>query len=278
MLMDIREYSNSKYAKGLDTDDLRSEFLIERIFVPGEITLTYSHVDRMIVGGATPAGKPLELAVTKALGTEYFLERREMGIINIGGPGAISVDGKKYSVGARDGFYISMGSKAVAFESADRSNPAKFYFNSAPAHRPCPTRLVTMDQAKHVALGSEAECNKRVINQFIHPAVLETCQLVMGMTVFSEGSVWNTMPVHTHERRMEVYLYFDMPADRVVFHLMGRPEETRHIVVRNEQAVISPSWSIHSGVGTGSYTFIWGMAGENQTFTDMDNVAMSTLK
>jgi len=276
--MDIREYSNSKYAKGLDTDDLRSEFLIERIFAPGEITITYSHVDRMIVGGATPVGKPLELAVTKALGTEYFLERREMGIINIGGPGAISVDGKKYSVGARDGFYISMGSKAVAFESADRSNPAKFYFNSAPAHRPCPTRLVTMDQAKHVALGSEAECNKRVINQFIHPAVLETCQLVMGMTVFSEGSVWNTMPVHTHERRMEVYLYFDMPADRVVFHLMGRPEETRHIVVRNEQAVISPSWSIHSGVGTGSYTFIWGMAGENQTFTDMDNVAMSTLK
>jgi 4-deoxy-L-threo-5-hexosulose-uronate ketol-isomerase len=276
--MDIREYSNSEYAKGLDTEGLRSEFLIERIFVPGEITLTYSHVDRMIVGGVVPEGKPLELAVTKALGTEYFLERREMGIINIGGPGAVAVDGKKYPVGARDGFYISMGSKAVAFESADGANPAKFYFNSAPAHKPCPTRLVTIDQAKHVALGSEAECNKRVINQFIHPAVLETCQLVMGMTVFSEGSVWNTMPVHTHERRMEVYLYFDMPADRVVFHLMGKPEETRHIVVRNEQAVISPSWSIHSGVGTGSYTFIWGMAGENQTFTDMDNVAMSTLK
>jgi 4-deoxy-L-threo-5-hexosulose-uronate ketol-isomerase len=276
--MDIREYSNSKYAKGLDTEGLRSEFLIERIFVPGEITLTYSHVDRMIVGGVVPEGKPLALAVTKALGTEYFLERREIGIINIGGPGAITVDGKKYPVGARDGFYISMGSKAVAFESVDGANPAKFYFNSAPAHRPCPTRLVTIDQAKHVALGSEAECNKRVINQFIHPAVLETCQLVMGMTVFSEGSVWNTMPVHTHERRMEVYLYFDMPADRVVFHLMGKPEETRHIVVRNEQAVISPSWSIHSGVGTGSYTFIWGMAGENQTFTDMDNVAMSALK
>ena len=276
--MDIREYSNSGYAKGLDTESLRSEFLIERIFVPGEITLTYSHVDRMITGGATPSGKPLELAVTKALGTEYFLERREMGIINIGGPGYITVDGKKYPVGARDGFYISMGSKAVAFESADSTDPAKFYFNSAPAHRACPTRLVTLDQAKHVELGSAAECNKRVINQFIHPAVLETCQLVMGMTVFSEGSVWNTMPVHTHERRMEVYLYFDMPADRVVFHIMGKPAETRHLVVRNEQAVISPSWSIHSGVGTGPYTFIWGMAGENQTFTDMDTVPMSALK
>jgi 4-deoxy-L-threo-5-hexosulose-uronate ketol-isomerase len=276
--MEIREYCNSDYAKGLDTGGLRSEFLIESIFVPGEITLTYSHVDRMIVGGATPVGSPLELAVTKALGTEYFLERREMGIINIGGSGSITVDGKKYSVGARDGFYISMGSKAVAFESDEGANPAKFYFNSAPAHRACPTRLVTLDQAKHVELGSAAECNKRVINQFIHPAVLETCQLVMGMTVFSEGSVWNTMPVHTHERRMEVYLYFDMPADRVVFHLMGKPSETRHLVVRNEQAVISPSWSIHSGVGTGSYTFIWGMAGENQTFTDMDNVPMSALR
>ncbi|MCX7026529.1 MAG: 5-dehydro-4-deoxy-D-glucuronate isomerase [Spirochaetes bacterium] len=275
--MDIREYVNSEYARTLDTESLRSNFLVKRIFVPGEIALTYSHVDRMIVGGATPVGKPLELAVTKALGTDYFLERREMGIINIGGAGSITVDGKRFPVGPRDGFYISMGSKAVAFESADAANPAKFYFNSTPAHRPCPTRLVTLKQANHVAMGSAAECNKRVINQFIHPAVLETCQLVMGMTIFSEGSVWNTMPVHTHERRMEVYLYFDMPSDRVVFHLMGKPSQTRHIVVRNEQAVISPSWSIHSGVGTGSYTFIWGMAGENQTFTDMDAVPMTEL-
>jgi len=276
--MDIRESVNSGYAKSLDTAGLRSNFLVTGIFKPGEITMTYSHVDRMIAGGITPASMALALAATKELGTDYFLERREMGIINIGGPGSITVDGTRHAVGSRDGFYLSMGSKEVSFESESPANPAKFYFNSAPAHRACPTRLVTLAQAKHVELGSAAECNKRVINQFIHPAVLETCQLVMGMTMFSEGSVWNTMPVHTHERRMEVYLYFDMPADRVVFHMMGRPDETRHIVVRNEEAVISPSWSIHAGVGTGSYTFIWGMAGENQTFTDMDNVRMDYLK
>jgi len=276
--MDIRESVNSAFAKGLDTAGLRSNFLVTGIFRPGEITMTYSHVDRMIAGGITPTGKPLVLAATKELGTDYFLERREMGIINIGGPGSITVDGTRYAVGSRDGFYLSMGSKEVSFESDKPADPAKFYFNSAPAHRPCPTRLVTLAQAKHVEMGCAADCNKRVINQFIHPAVLETCQLVMGMTMFSEGSVWNTMPVHTHERRMEVYLYFDMPADRVVFHMMGKPDETRHIVVRNEEAVISPSWSIHSGVGTGSYTFIWGMAGENQTFTDMDNVRMDNLK
>jgi len=275
--MEIREYVNSEYAKCLDTEGLRTNFLVRDVFKPGEITMTYSHVDRMISGGITPVGCALELPVTKELGTSYFLERREMGIINIGGAGSITIDGTKHLVGPRDGFYVSMGSRSVAFASADEANPAKFYFNSAPAHRPCLTRLVTLDQAKHVEMGSAAECNKRVINQYIHPAVLETCQLVMGMTVFSEGSVWNTMPVHTHERRMEVYLYFDMPEDRVVFHFMGKPDETRHIVVRNEEAVISPSWSIHSGVGTGSYTFIWGMAGENQTFTDMDAVPMSGL-
>ncbi|MDX9826369.1 MAG: 5-dehydro-4-deoxy-D-glucuronate isomerase [Spirochaetia bacterium] len=276
--MDIREDVNSEYAKTLDTEGLRRHFLIKQIFVPDEITMTYSHVDRMIAGGATPAKKVLTLAATKELGTNYFLERREMGIINIGGAGSISVDDKKYSVGPRDGFYISMGSKEVSFESADPDKPAKFYFNSAPAHRAYITRLITLDQAKRVEMGSDAESNKRVINQFIHPAVLETCQLVMGMTIFSQGSVWNTMPVHTHERRMEVYLYFDMPEDRVVFHFLGKPNETRHLVVRNEEAVISPSWSIHSGVGTGAYTFIWGMAGENQTFTDMDHVPMSVLQ
>ncbi|HAP55183.1 MAG TPA: 5-dehydro-4-deoxy-D-glucuronate isomerase [Spirochaetaceae bacterium] len=276
--MDIREDVNSEYAKTLDTEGLRRHFLIRSIFIPDRITMTYSHVDRMIAGGATPAGKALRLAATKELGTEYFFQRREMGIINIGGPGSIGVDGRKFAVGSRDGFYISMGSQDVCFESADPANPAKFYFNSAPAHRACETRLVTLDQAKRVEMGSDAESNKRVINQFIHPAVLETCQLVMGMTIFSQGSVWNTMPVHTHQRRMEVYLYFDMPQDRVVFHFLGKPEETRHLVVRNEEAVISPSWSIHSGAGTGPYTFIWGMAGENQTFTDMDHVPMSALK
>ena len=276
--MDTREYMNSEYAKGLDSEGLRAAFLVEKVFEAGEIRMVYSHVDRMILGGIVPAAGPLSLPVSKELGTEYFLERREMGIINIGGAGAIEVDGSRYEVGPRDGFYISKGSKDVRFTSGNEVEPAKFYFNSAPAHRACPSRLVTLDQAKHVALGSDAECNKRVINQYIHPAVLETCQLVMGMTTFSEGSVWNTMPVHTHERRMEVYLYFDMPEDRVVFHLMGKPQETRHIVVRNEQAVISPSWSIHAGVGTGKYTFIWGMAGENQTFGDMDTVAMGDLR
>lgn len=275
--MEVRESVNSEYAKTLDTEGLRANFLVKGIFAPGEITMTYSHVDRMIVGGMMPDASPLRLPASKTLGTEYFLERREMGIINIGGPGSVSVDGKAYAVGPRDGFYVSMGSREVSFLSDSSANPAKFYFNSAPAHRPCPTRPVTLSQAKHLELGSEAECNKRVINQFIHPAVIETCQLVMGMTTFSEGSVWNTMPAHTHERRMEVYLYFDMPADRVVLHFMGKPGETRHIVVRNEEAVISPSWSIHSGVGTGKYTFIWGMSGENQTFTDMDTVAMKDL-
>lgn len=276
--MDIREYVNSEYAKGLDTEGLRRNFLVRKIFVPDSITMTYSHVDRMIAGGITPAGSPLVLAGTKELGTEYFLQRREMGIINIGGSGSIEIDGVAHRVGPRDAFYISMGTKMVCFSSEDAAHPAKFYFNSAPAHRALPSRLVTLEQARHVEAGNAADSNKRVINQYLHPDVLETCQLVMGMTVLAEGSVWNTMPVHTHERRMEVYLYFDMPADRVVFHFMGKPDETRHIVVRNEEAVISPSWSIHSGAGTGSYTFIWGMAGENQTFGDMDGVAMANLR
>lgn len=276
--MEVREYINSEYAKSLDTGGLRREFLMERVFIADTMTTLYSHVDRMIVGGVVPAAVSISLPISKELGTDYFLERREMGIINIGGAGAVEVDGARYEVSPRDAFYIGRGSKAVTFSSKNPENPAKFYFNSAPAHRSCPTRIVTFDQAKHIEMGSDAECNKRVINQYIHPAVLETCQLVMGLTSFYEGSVWNTMPVHTHERRMEAYFYFDMPADRVVFHIMGKPQETRHIVVRNEQAVISPSWSVHCGVGTGKYTFIWGMAGENQTFTDMDGVAMGDLR
>lgn len=276
--MEVREYINSEFAKGLDTAGLRRHFLVEKLFVPGALTMTYSHVDRMIVGAATPAQMALDLPVSKELGTDYFLQRREMGVINIGGAGTVTVDGVRHALGPREALYIAMGSKAVAFESASAENPAKFYYNSAPAHRAFQTRSITLAQAKRVELGSDAECNKRVINQLIHPAVLETCQLVMGMTIFSEGSVWNTMPMHTHERRMEVYLYFDMPADRVVFHFMGKPDETRHIVVRNEQAVISPAWSVHSGVGTGAYTFVWGMAGENQTFTDMDVVPMAGLE
>ncbi len=276
--METREYVNSEFARHLDTDGLRRHFLVEKVFIPGEMTMVYSHVDRMIAGGICPSAVPLALPATRALGTDFFLARREMGIINIGGAGTIDVDGVTYPVAPRDAFYIGMGAREVRFSSLNPEQPAKFYCNSAPAHRACPSRLIPFDQAKHVEMGSDAECNRRTIHQYIHPAVLDTCQLVMGMTTLYEGSVWNTMPVHTHERRMEVYFYFDMPDDRVVFHFMGKPDETRHLVVRNEQAVISPSWSIHSGVGTGSYTFIWGMAGENQTFTDMDAVPMSMLR
>ncbi|MEA5030562.1 MAG: 5-dehydro-4-deoxy-D-glucuronate isomerase [Sphaerochaeta sp.] len=275
--MEVRESVNSAYAERMNTQEMRSNFLITDLFAPGKVSMTYSHVDRMIAGGITPSGKALEIPVGKEMGTAFFLERREMGIINIGGAGTVAVDGTEYQVGPRDGLYVGMGAKELVFSSHKASKPAKFYFNSAPAHHTYPTRLVTLADSRKVALGSAEEGNKRVINQYLHPAVLETCQLVMGMTMLEPGSMWNTMPVHTHERRMEVYLYFDMPEDRVVFHFFGKPDETRHLVVRNEQAVISPSWSIHSGVGTGAYTFIWGMVGENQAFDDMDHVSMATL-
>lgn len=275
--MEIREYVNSIYAERMNTKEMRENFLIEKLFNPRHVVLTYSHVDRMIVGGITPTTEALVLPVGKALGTQFFLQRREMGLINVGGEGSVLIDGIEYPMNFRDGLYIGMGAQSIQFFSSNSSEPAKFYLNSAPAHASYPTRLVTLQDARKVALGSAEEGNKRVINQYLHPDVLETCQLVMGMTMLEKGSMWNTMPVHTHERRMEVYLYFDMPEDRVVFHLWGKPEETRHLVVRNEQAVISPSWSIHAGVGTGSYTFIWGMVGENQTFDDMDHVPMSHL-
>ncbi|MGE0074355.1 MAG: 5-dehydro-4-deoxy-D-glucuronate isomerase [Sphaerochaetaceae bacterium] len=275
--MEVRESVNSAYAERMNTQEMRSNFLITDLFVPGKVSMTYSHVDRMITGGITPSGAALEIPVGKEMGTAFFLERREMGIINIGGAGTVVVDGTEFQVGPRDGLYIGMGAKELVFASQKASKPAKFYFNSAPAHHTYPSRLVTLADSRKVALGSAEEGNKRVINQYLHPAVLETCQLVMGMTMLEPGSMWNTMPVHTHERRMEVYLYFDMPEDRVVFHFFGKPDETRHLVVRNEQAVISPSWSIHSGVGTGAYTFIWGMVGENQTFDDMDHVSMANL-
>lgn len=276
--MNVRNAANPKDAKGYDTQRLREEFLITDLFIPGKVSMTYSHIDRIIAGGICPLESALEIEVGKELGTDYFLERREMGIINIGGAGKITVDGAEYQMGPRDGLYIGMGSKDISFTSDDASNPAKFYFNSVPAHKTYPIVKIDIEKAKKVPMGTVEESNKRVINQFIHPDVLQTCQLLMGMTVLEPGSTWNTMPSHTHERRMEVYLYFDMPDDAVVFHMMGEPSETRHIVMRNEQAVISPSWSIHSGVGTRNYTFIWGMCGENQTFTDMDAVPMSDLK
>jgi len=254
------------------TEELREHFLIQEMFVPGEINMVYSHADRIIAGGITPAGGALKLEAGKELAAEYFLQRREIGIINIGGAGKIIADGTAYDMNPRDGLYIGMGTKDVTFESSDSSNPAKFYIASCPAHRTCPTKHVDITKAKKVPTGAMEDANKRVINQYIHPEVIESCQLAMGLTELDTGSVWNTMPSHTHERRMEVYLYLDMAEDDIVFHMMGQPHETRHIVMRNEEAVISPSWSIHSGVGTKNYSFIWAMCGENQEFTDMDAV------
>lgn len=276
--MDIRYSSHFEDAKKYDTSDLRRHFLIEELFVPGEINMTYSHIDRIIVAGVVPSDKPLYLEASKELGCTYFLERREMGVINIGGAGVVTLDGEKYELNNSDGLYVGMGVKEVSFESVDAKMPAKFYMNSGTAHRSYPTVKIDLEKANKVKAGTDEECNKRTINQYVHPAVCESCQLVMGMTILEPGSIWNTMPCHTHDRRMEVYLYFNMDKDSVVFHLMGTPDETRHIVMRNEQAVISPSWSIHSGVGTKNYTFIWGMVGENQTFTDMDVVAAKDLK
>lgn len=262
----------------MDTAALRRSFLIEDLFRPGELRTVYSHVDRVITGSAVPLERALELAASKELGVEFFLQRRELGILNLGGPGTVRADGRDHALGTRDGLYVGMGTREVSFRSAAAATPARFYLLSAPAHAPHPTRLVTVGDARKLKLGSAQEANARTINQIIHPAVLPTCQLVMGLTQLEPGSVWNTMPAHTHERRMEVYLYLDLPADAFVLHLMGTPGETRHLVVRNEQAVISPSWSVHAGVGTRAYSFIWGMAGENQTFDDMDGVAMSALR
>jgi 4-deoxy-L-threo-5-hexosulose-uronate ketol-isomerase len=276
--MDIRYAVHPEHMKTLDTVRIRKQFLVESLFERDAVKMVYSHVDRIIAGGACPAGEKLELSVTKELGVDYFLQRREMGIINVGAAGSVWVDGKEYPLENRECLYIGMGPREVIFTSADPNHPAKFYLNSTPAHAAYPTVKLTMQDAKCLNLGALQKANVRTIYQFIHPAVLKSCQLVMGLTVLAPGSIWNTMPCHTHDRRMEVYLYFDLPADALVFHLMGEPGETRHIVVRNEQAVISPSWSIHSGVGTSNYTFIWGMAGENQTFTDMDEVPMTELK
>ena len=275
--MEIRTASSPKDVKHYTTERLREEFLIQNLFVSNEIKLVYSHIDRIITGAAVPLS-PLTLTAGDELRAEYFLQRREMGVINIGGKGTITIDGKVYELENKYGIYIGMGSKDIVFSSADSSNPAKFYINSAPAHKTYPTALIKPEDCVFVELGSLEESNHRTIRKYILPGQVESCQLVMGMTSLKPGSVWNTMPCHTHDRRMEVYLYFDMPEDALVFHYMGEPNETRHIVMRNEEAVISPSWSIHAGSGTQAYTFIWGMVGENQDFDDMDGAAMSDIK
>ncbi|AWK84215.1 5-dehydro-4-deoxy-D-glucuronate isomerase [Photobacterium damselae] len=276
--MEIRQPIHSAHAKQLDTAGLREQFLIENLFQAGQINLTYSHIDRIIVGAAVPTETAITFEGGKEIGVDFFLQRRELGVINIGEPGLVVVDGQTYEIGAREAIYVGMGAQDIRFESVSAEQPARFYLNCAPAHHAYPTRKITREDAAPETLGNQENCNVRTIYKYLHPAVLPTCQLLMGMTELAPGSLWNTMPCHTHERRMEVYLYFDMNQDNVVFHYMGEPQETRHLVVRNEQAVICPSWSIHSGVGTAAYTFIWGMVGENQTFHDMDHVAMSDLK
>ncbi|MDJ1476902.1 5-dehydro-4-deoxy-D-glucuronate isomerase [Bacillus sp. LS15-K4] len=267
--MDIRHYS---------TDQLRQEFLVERNFAPGEVILTYTHNDRMIFGGVTPTEKPLSIELSAELGVSYFLERRELGVINIGGPGSIIIDGIEESMKKQDGYYIGKETREVVFKSDDQSNPAKFYCVSVPAHHKYRNVRISIDEIKPMETGDSATLNKRKIYQYIHPNVCESCQLQMGYTILEPGSSWNTMPCHTHERRMETYLYFDMKPDTRVFHFMGKPDETKHLVMKNEQATISPSWSIHSGVGTSDYTFIWAMCGENITYSDMDMVEMNQLK
>ena len=287
--MELRTAASPRDVKHYTTDRLREEFLIQGLFTLGEIKMVYSHIDRIITGAAVPGKEILKLAAGEELRAEYFLQRREMGIINIGGDGVITVDGKEYQVAHKEGMYIGMGAKEITFASKEEETPAKFYFNSTPAHHTYPTVLIKPEGEQEegvvivkpenkVELGTLEQSNHRTICKYILPGQVESCQLEMGMTKLEPGSVWNTMPSHTHDRRMEVYLYFDIPEDAFVMHFMGEPTETRHIVMRNEEAVISPSWSIHSGCGSQAYTFIWGMAGENQDFDDMDNIDNKDLR
>jgi len=278
--MEIRQPVHNEHMRTLDTEGLRRHFLVQALFLPDTVTLTYSQIDRIIVGGIMPVAGAVQFAAElgRHTGTDFFLQRRELGLINIGGAARITVDGNVFEIGAREALYVGQGAKELLFESVDASQPAKLYLNSAPAHTAYPCRKITLAQASPETLGAAESGNRRTIYKFMTPDVLSTCQLSMGMTQLESGSLWNTMPCHSHDRRMEVYFYFDMAPDTVVFHMMGEPTQTRHLVVRNEEAVINPSWSIHSGVGTRAYTFIWGMVGENQVFKDMDHVPMTTLR
>ncbi|MEI6680101.1 MAG: 5-dehydro-4-deoxy-D-glucuronate isomerase [Mariniphaga sp.] len=265
-------------AKSYDTARLRKEYLIENLMTENQICLTYSQYDRYIVGGAVPVNESLHLEPIDPLKAEYFCERRELGIINVGGSGVITIDGKVYELGFKEALYIGRGSKSVVFSSHNPASPARFYINSAPAHKEYPTKKVTLKDAEIVEMGTMAESNARTINKLLVNSVVQTCQLQMGMTELKPGSVWNTMPTHTHSRRMEAYFYFQVPQGQAICHFMGDPKETRHIWMQNEQAVLSPTWSIHSAAGTTNYTFIWGMAGENLNYGDMDIVRPDQLR
>ncbi len=275
---------NERYAvhpedfKKYDTERIRKEFLVEEVFVNDEICLTYSLYDRYVVGGAYPVSKKLELETFDSLKADDFLARREMGIINVGGAGKVAADGETYKLAYKEALYLGKETRGVSFESVDPGTPAKFYINSAPAHRKFPNKLVTLADAEVVELGALESSNARKINKLLVNSIVETCQLQMGMTELQAGSVWNTMPVHTHNRRMEAYFYFEVPENQAICHFMGQPQETRHIWMQNEQAVLSPSWSLHSAAGTSNYIFVWGMAGENLDYGDMDVVQPTELR
>ena len=274
---DTRYASSPSAVQKYDTTELRTEFLIENLMQKGQINLTYSHYDRYIAGSAVPL-EDLVLETIDPLKSNYFLERRELGIINVGASGTVVVDGVEYQLAHKDALYIGSGNKKIVFKSNDAANPAQFYLNSAPAHTTYPTVKVSVEQANKLQLGAVETANHRTVNQMIIGGIVTTCQLQMGMTELKTGSVWNTMPAHVHDRRMEVYFYLDIPENQAVCHFMGEPQETRHVWMHNHQAIISPPWSIHSGAGTSNYTFIWGMAGENLDYADMDVAKITDLK
>lgn len=276
--MNQRYAQSPKEVSELKTADLRANFLIEDLMKADEFSFTYSHYDRAIVGSVVPVQQAHELPVYENLRADYFLERREMGVINIGGRGEITIDGTTYQVDRLDAVYAGKGSKSVIFKSVSADNPAKFYIYSAPAHKEYPHQFMKKEDASPTTIGSPDTANERTIYKYIHLDGMKSCQMVMGLTILNKGSIWNTMPSHVHDRRMEAYYYFDIPEGQIVFHMMGQPQETRHLVVQNDQAIISPPWSIHSGAGTSNYGFIWAMCGENLVYSDMDPVAMQDLK
>lgn len=276
--MEIRFQNSPKETKGMSTDELRSNFLCEQLTKDDELTLIYTHYDRAIIGGVKPINQKVSLHNEPELKASFFLERREIGIINVGGAGNVLVNNENYTLDKLECIYIGKGVESVSFESLDPNNPAVFFMLSVPAHTTYPTTKYTKDQAAPVNLGATTTSNERTIYKYIHAEGIQSCQLVMGLTVLKEGSVWNSVPPHTHTRRMEVYFYFDVPAEQRVFHMMGEPQETRHLIMRDHEAVIAAPWSVHFGCGTSNYSFIWGMAGENKQFTDMDAAAISSLK
>jgi len=276
--MQIRFQNSPQETTRMSTQQLRESFLVQDLFRDDKLSIIYSHYDRMIIGGVSPVMNPIELQSHSELRAEYFLERREIGIINVGGSGIVEADQERFELQKLDCVYLGKGIKNVRFSTAEKNLPAAFYFLSAPAHKTYPNKFLVKQDASHMSLGEQATANKRTIYKYIHVQGIQSCQLVMGLTLLNDGSVWNTMPAHTHTRRTEVYFYFDLAPPERVLHVMGQPQETRHLIVANHEAVISPPWSIHSGCGTSNYGFIWGMAGENLDYTDMDPAPITELK